>query len=368
MIKLNLGCGRDYKPGFVNIDFYDKTVCDKTAPITHLGYSENSVDLIEANQLLEHIGYVQSIYALSEWFFILKPGGHLVIETPDIAKSFRKYLQTKSLKARKEVLNWIFGHETPGYNHVFCYDFACLNELLVKIGFANIKLEQQRTHLYEPGMRVNCMKPRNCELHQSFATIRKKVLPEFQIVLGNQVFAMELESVLDAAFKLFRKKNKRGQEEAFMLLCNYSPSLAEIIFGVLEAKKLIKRRSYSSLARGLIGERFIQRKYSALVKINSFSVNQSASLKILDTFSNGYLKSTLAGKKLGVSTNYLSKTKIKEDFKTLSVFSLEHINDLAEADYYKAKKYFSQGHKIRSIKFFKKAFSLNADIKGYPLK
>ena len=94
-MKLNIGCGKIYKEGFVNIDAYDSTIADMIMPANNLIFPSNSIELIESIQLMEHLGLFNAIYALSEWFRVLKPDGVLIIETPNLEKSFKKFLDGK---------------------------------------------------------------------------------------------------------------------------------------------------------------------------------------------------------------------------------------------------------------------------------
>ena len=83
-IKLNLGCGSVYKPSYINIDKFDNSVADKICDIGDLPFKSNSVELIEASQVIEHFDYVHCKYILSEWFRVLKPRGVMIMETPEL--------------------------------------------------------------------------------------------------------------------------------------------------------------------------------------------------------------------------------------------------------------------------------------------
>lgn len=128
-MKLNLGCGRYYKAGYVNIDAYDTTVADLIMDATDLDFQDNSVEIIEAYQLIEHFGYIRSFYALSEWFRVLEPKGTLIIETPDLETSFKKYIKG-SRKIREGLLFWIYGCDETGMEHRFGFPFFVIESLL----------------------------------------------------------------------------------------------------------------------------------------------------------------------------------------------------------------------------------------------
>jgi predicted SAM-dependent methyltransferase len=128
-IKLNLGCGFVYKPGYVNIDKFDGSVADKISDAGDLPFESNSVDLIEADQLIEHFDHIHCKYVLSEWFRVLKPGRILVLETPDLEKSIGKFIPSEP-ETKKTTLQWIYGIDSPGMQHKTGFTFDLLKNLL----------------------------------------------------------------------------------------------------------------------------------------------------------------------------------------------------------------------------------------------
>ena len=55
-MKLHLGCGDKYIPGFVNIDVQKSEAVDVVSDAMKLPYKENSIDLIYSCSMLEHFG------------------------------------------------------------------------------------------------------------------------------------------------------------------------------------------------------------------------------------------------------------------------------------------------------------------------
>ncbi len=171
-IRLNLGCGFVYKPGYINVDRFDVSVADIICDVGDLSFKSSSVDLIEAFQLIEHFDYVHCKYILSEWFRVLKPGGILVLETPDLEGSFRKFFSADP-GTQKTTMQWIYGIDSSGMQHKSGFSFNLLKDLLGEVGFEKISREKPRTHKYEPGMRVSCSKPLNPLEKQLMACFRK---------------------------------------------------------------------------------------------------------------------------------------------------------------------------------------------------
>jgi len=173
-VKLNLGCGSVYKPGYVNIDRYDGSVADTICDIDNLPFKSNSIALIEASQLIEHFDYVHCKYILSEWFRVLGAEGTLILETPDLEKSSKK-LVSSDLETQKTTLQWVYGIDSPGMRHKTGFTFGLLRSLLEEIGFEKVSREKPKTHGYEHGIRTTCRKPESYLERQFFACFRKRL-------------------------------------------------------------------------------------------------------------------------------------------------------------------------------------------------
>lgn len=93
MRKLHLGCGGKHLDGYINIDLYKQTGVDKVMDATDLSlFVNNSVDEIRSEHFIEHFTYHQAAKAFKEWFRVLKPGGLLFIECPDILGYCKRFI------------------------------------------------------------------------------------------------------------------------------------------------------------------------------------------------------------------------------------------------------------------------------------
>lgn len=81
-LKLHLGCGNDYKKGYVNIDSSKEVNPDKVWNLekTPLPFKDNSVDEVLANHVFEHI--VNFIPLMHELHRICKNNSKIKIKTP----------------------------------------------------------------------------------------------------------------------------------------------------------------------------------------------------------------------------------------------------------------------------------------------
>jgi len=92
MKKLHLGCGGKHLDGYINIDLYEQAGVDLVMDATDLLFVNNSVDEIRSEHLIEHFTYHQATKAFKEWFRVLKPGGLLFIECPDILGYCKRFI------------------------------------------------------------------------------------------------------------------------------------------------------------------------------------------------------------------------------------------------------------------------------------
>jgi hypothetical protein len=83
--KLNIGCGYDKRPGYLNVDM--DPACKPDLLIADNDFSSlprQHFEEVLAYDVLEHIGRAQTGAALLEWVDLLQVGGSLVVETSSI--------------------------------------------------------------------------------------------------------------------------------------------------------------------------------------------------------------------------------------------------------------------------------------------
>src|SRR5579884_1995769 len=91
-MKLHLGCGNKYIPGFYHVDILPMPHVDHVGSAERLDFiRDNSVDLIYACHILEHYGRHETRNVLSEWHRVLKPEGILRLAVPDFAAVCHMY-------------------------------------------------------------------------------------------------------------------------------------------------------------------------------------------------------------------------------------------------------------------------------------
>jgi predicted SAM-dependent methyltransferase len=142
-IKLNLGCRDILIDGFLNVDLYppegyeDKII---KMDIRKLDFPDNSVDEIYALHLIEHFNFREAVEVLKEWKRVLKPGGRLYIETPDLYATCKRFVES-DYNGQVRLYGQLFAKPwVPGDAHYFLYTETQLWGTLVEwLGFVNFK-------------------------------------------------------------------------------------------------------------------------------------------------------------------------------------------------------------------------------------
>lgn len=80
--KLNLGCGKLHKKGYINVDIVEPA--DELFDVREgIPFKDNNFGLVEADNLLEHFTQDEFKYVMNEVWRVLKPGGVFWIKVPD---------------------------------------------------------------------------------------------------------------------------------------------------------------------------------------------------------------------------------------------------------------------------------------------
>ncbi len=82
-MKINLGCGHLHKKGYANVDM--QMPADYLCDIGKQGlpFVGNSVELAEADNLMEHFDNHEFMFAMNDVFRVLRPGGLFWWKVPD---------------------------------------------------------------------------------------------------------------------------------------------------------------------------------------------------------------------------------------------------------------------------------------------
>lgn len=145
-MKLHLGGGKRYIPGFIHIDIDKYPHIDYIHDIGTLPMiKNNSVELIYFCHGLEYFDRVEVKRVLKEWKRVLKKRGILRLAVPDfevLVKVYKKYKDLNKIEGplygRWQVTTKSKKNPQIIY-HKTVYDFGSLKNVLENAGFYNIK-------------------------------------------------------------------------------------------------------------------------------------------------------------------------------------------------------------------------------------
>lgn len=165
-MRLHLGAGPFYWPGFVNIDHVGDQ--DRVGDISDLReFEDNSVDEIHVIHSLEHIHRMKVEPTLAEWRRVLKVGGKLVLEIPSLKKIAQMIIDGE--KNLRLTLLGLYGdprEANPYMEHKWCWSEDELGETLRLAGFADIEFLEPAFHIPKRDMRVVAFKQKATRLLQ----------------------------------------------------------------------------------------------------------------------------------------------------------------------------------------------------------
>ena len=165
-LRLNVGCGRNIKPGWINIDL--ETDAEFHLDVRRdLPFADASASIIYSEHFFEHLEFSDAQKFLREALRVLRPGGVFSVVVPDASSVLKAYVNSDY-----ELLKHLarFGPEfadTPMHqvNHAFrqwsehkyMYDFETLSSVLIKAGFATAEHRNFDPKLDDPLREVGSL-------------------------------------------------------------------------------------------------------------------------------------------------------------------------------------------------------------------
>ncbi len=158
-VKLNVGCGTDYKKGWINIDNnsddnIEASKLDLNWDLRNpLPFPDDSVDFIFNEHFIEHLTVEEGQAAVKDFMRVLKPGGVLRMATPDLEYAVYKYqkvpvekdptmkrFKMDYIKTKAERLNVSF----RWWGHKWLYDWEELQRRMIDIGIQKKKMTRSK--------------------------------------------------------------------------------------------------------------------------------------------------------------------------------------------------------------------------------
>lgn len=369
-MKLNLGCGGNYKKKFLNVDAFDSSIADKIMTATDLKLEDNSVEEIVASQLIEHLGIVGSIYSLSECFRVLKPGGKLIIETPDIRTSFEEYLEG-GRETRKNILPWIYGVDMPGMLHRFCFPDDLLEEILRDIGFVDIEKKFFEFDEHQPTLRIVCKKTQEYQPFQIISNFRKKLLKKKLIDLNDQISTLEKEELIkifvDKIDEFLNNQKKENLDEITIEGALHSPEITYVFLEEIINHKVCSRKildTHFKILKNLIELRFSDILVNNLEQLPGFVGRQEVLFSTSHDFGRKTVKNLLmySKEKRKAAIDELSKmSKNISSNERIGFFSEKLVMLRANRLFQKGVKEFNLSNYEIATRYFKDSMGLYRD-------
>ena len=146
-VKLHLGCGKRFIPGFVHVDILPAPHIDHVADVRNLAFAQDSsVDLVYACHVLEHFGRAEYRAVLAEWLRVLKPGGVLRLSVPDFAACAALYYEQGLVDGLSGLMGLISGGQRDAFDfHKMIYDAPFLTAELKSLGCREVRPWDWRT-------------------------------------------------------------------------------------------------------------------------------------------------------------------------------------------------------------------------------
>lgn len=155
-VRLNLGAGGQVLEGWVSVDLAGEP--DITADVRKLPLPDEYADEIQAIHVFEHLYRWEALDTLIEWRRVLKPGGTLAIEVPDLLKCCANILGGAQDRAGLWGLYGDPQYLDPIMVHRWAYSPKELAHLMREAGFAKPKLQPVRWHKKYRDMRFEGVK------------------------------------------------------------------------------------------------------------------------------------------------------------------------------------------------------------------
>lgn len=162
VVRLNLGCGDKILPGYVNVDVVEARAGKSPDVICDLHkltcFDNDHADEIMAIHVVEHFWRWEIENILREWLRVLKPGGSMILECPNLLSACEALLATPEAGSRPDKAGqrsmWVFygdpGWKDPLMIHRWGYTPYSLAQLMQSVGMVNVRQEAAVYKLKEP--------------------------------------------------------------------------------------------------------------------------------------------------------------------------------------------------------------------------
>lgn len=149
-LKLNVGCGGKFVEGWIGVDVVPRPAARIVAPAHAIPLPDGCAAAIMAIHVFEHFYRWECDTVLDEWHRLLKPGGKLIMEMPDLEKFCQNIVDGRTGKHVDQLGLWgMYGDPTtkdPAMTHRWAWCFKSIKPLLEEHGFRDCVEEETQFH------------------------------------------------------------------------------------------------------------------------------------------------------------------------------------------------------------------------------
>jgi predicted SAM-dependent methyltransferase len=137
-VRVELASGERPHDGFCHCDERILAATDLVCRVECLPFADDSVESMVASHIIEHFSYLTVEEVLAEWHRALKPGGDILIITPNFGYVAHGYAE--GWMDHTEARNRAFGgQDYTGNYHYNLFDSQSMGQALENTGFKNIQ-------------------------------------------------------------------------------------------------------------------------------------------------------------------------------------------------------------------------------------
>lgn len=147
--RLHLGCGEQYKEGYVNVDYprsehsVSRPKVDLEGDIMKLDYGEGELGEVRLHHVFEHFYHWQQMVLMSRWSRGLAMGGLLWIEVPDFEECVREFLR-RDFEGKMKIVRHVEGSQEQHWAVHYAQMWeGSLRYLFEEFGFGEVEIKRR---------------------------------------------------------------------------------------------------------------------------------------------------------------------------------------------------------------------------------